>query len=313
MSTAIRTALGEAFIGDTAALKALFADSTTVDARLISLFSGLGIDSDAATADDLAMMSNLRLIAKEINSLSQSARITFIQDLKAFLEISGSGAAIDAYFNHKIDVPRIYPKVIVLMDMLRSGLGTQLHFTGPSNNNALIAGTFDPLVRFGPYDEDVTVQPLLSSYPIYDPATPATIDAAARPGDQATILETPPSCGITLDPKISEYRLSYAAAISSNPSRMNCVLELPQNTRIRDFDFCWDIKWDYRNASAVSQTHAIYITIYSYDRDNTPHHDTFLLDSGTLAAGGTSSGRYVLRVCRILDLVYHGMSRVYLP
>ena len=313
MSTAIRTALGEAFIGDTAALKALFASPATVDARLIEMMTALGIQTDAATADDLAMLANLRLIAKEISNLSQPARIAFIQDLQAILLITGSGAAIDTYFNHKIDVPRIYPKTVVLMDMLRSGIGTQLHFTGPSNNNALIAGTFNPLLRFGPYDEDVTVQPLLSSYPIYSPATPATIDVAARPGDETVILETPSSCGITLDPKISEYRLSYAASLSNNPTRMNCILELPQNIRIHDFDFSWDIKWDYRNASGVSQTHAIYITIYSYDRDNTPHHDTLLLDSATLSAGATSSGRYILRVCRVLDLVYHGMSRVYLP
>lgn len=85
MSTAIRTALGETFGGDSSLFKALFALPQTFDARIMSILSGLAINIDAPTSDDLAMISNLRLLMKEIDSTSQSNRISFIDNLKSLL------------------------------------------------------------------------------------------------------------------------------------------------------------------------------------------------------------------------------------
>ena len=84
-NVAIRTALGETFGGDSSLFKALFTLPQTFDARIMSILSGLGINIDTPTADDLAMIANLRLLMKEIDSTTQANRISFIDNLKTLL------------------------------------------------------------------------------------------------------------------------------------------------------------------------------------------------------------------------------------
>lgn len=63
--TPIRTALNEAYFGDTALARLLFADPSTFDARVISLLSGLGLNVDTpantaiTTADIKALFASL--------------------------------------------------------------------------------------------------------------------------------------------------------------------------------------------------------------------------------------------------------------
>ena len=63
--TPIRTALNEAYFGDTALARLLFADPSTFDARVIALLSGLGLNVDApantaiTTADIKALFASL--------------------------------------------------------------------------------------------------------------------------------------------------------------------------------------------------------------------------------------------------------------
>jgi hypothetical protein len=104
LSTAIRTALGETFGGDSSLFKALFALPQTFDARIMSILSGLAINIDAPTSDDLAMISNLRLLMKEIDSTSQTNRIAFIDALKAFLALSPSVVDTTNVSGHLIDM-----------------------------------------------------------------------------------------------------------------------------------------------------------------------------------------------------------------
>jgi hypothetical protein len=61
----------------------------------MSIFSGLAINIDAPTSDDLAMIANLRLLMKEIDSTNQTNRIAFIDALKAFLTLAPS--SVDTY------------------------------------------------------------------------------------------------------------------------------------------------------------------------------------------------------------------------
>lgn len=76
-----RQALGEAFIGDTALAKNLFASPQTLDQRLLSLLQGLGqldetLLSSAISGNDLAGL------LREIHGTSQAARTAWIQSVK---------------------------------------------------------------------------------------------------------------------------------------------------------------------------------------------------------------------------------------
>lgn len=83
-STPIRTAMSEAYLGDSKNFHAMFAAPQTFDLRLQNILSGFAQQTDSATADDLAMAANLRAIAKEMAATDQVARIAFIEKMKTF-------------------------------------------------------------------------------------------------------------------------------------------------------------------------------------------------------------------------------------
>lgn len=86
ISPAITAAISSMHIGDTATVGDGFTDPATADARLVSLFAGLNINTDSPSADDLAMAANLRSFLRRIDVDNQTARLQFVDDLRTLLD-----------------------------------------------------------------------------------------------------------------------------------------------------------------------------------------------------------------------------------
>lgn len=80
--TAQRQALGDAYLGDTKAAKALFSDPTTFDQRVISLLSGLGQGVDSPLPSAISGQ-DIREVLAALGSTDNAKRVALLQKILA--------------------------------------------------------------------------------------------------------------------------------------------------------------------------------------------------------------------------------------
>jgi len=80
--TAQRQALGDAYLGDTKAAKALFSDPTTFDQRVISLLSGLGQGVDSPLPSAISGQ-DIREVLAALDSADNANRVALLQKILA--------------------------------------------------------------------------------------------------------------------------------------------------------------------------------------------------------------------------------------
>lgn len=96
--TAQRQALGDAYLGDTKAAKALFSDPTTFDQRVISLLSGLGQGVDSPLPSAISGQ-DIAAFMRALDPLDNAKRVNILNYLLNTFSLQSF--PISAYLNNK--------------------------------------------------------------------------------------------------------------------------------------------------------------------------------------------------------------------
>ena len=293
--TPIRTALNEAYFGDTALARLLFADPSTFDARVISLLSGLGLNVDTP--------ANTAITTADIKALFASLHAT--DNAQRIAKLASYSSDIAA-LSKRIDIANFRAKRFSLGLMHRpnpSGqpldydlIGPQAVLTSGFNVTSVICSDVDGdpqnfiLAHSRKIDSAIPSGIASYSYAAH-PFVQAYADAMPLPAYGSL---TPPSCGAYIAALSSFRRLRIYSPNSGTDIRF--TVELPYNDSANGDD---DIEFEVTlsSNSAVPRSFVMCLTGLS----STTQRVALLVDFlGRIAtSGGSVYMPYLVRLHRV--------------